>query len=309
MNKTAFVFPGQGSQVVGMLGDLSSEVSGLFAEASDVLGYDLWSLVSKGPEEQLNQTEFTQPALLTASIALYRLAMDRGIPTPNVVAGHSLGEYSALVAADVLTFAEAVSLVRQRGQFMQTAVPVGEGGMAAVLGLDGEKVAEICREVCGDSVVQAANYNAPGQVVIAGANAALERAIDACKAAGAKRAMKLAVSAPFHSELMKPAAEKMSRSLDQVTFNTPSIRIVQNIDAAFHSDPKLIKQNLVLQMYGAVRWTDSVNAMTADGVDLLVECGPGKVLTGLAKRIDKNLSSLNIGNQDSLQATSETIGK
>lgn len=309
MTKTAFVFPGQGSQAVGMLGDLSSEVSGTFAEASDVLGYDLWSLVSEGPEEQLNQTEFTQPALLTASVALYRLATERGIPTPNVVAGHSLGEYSALVAADVLTFADAVSLVRQRGRFMQTAVPVGEGGMAAVLGLDGEKVAEICREVSGDSVVQAANYNAPGQVVIAGANAALQRAIDACKAAGAKRAMALSVSAPFHSALMKPAAEKMSKSLDQVTFNTPSIRIVQNIDAAFHSNPRSIKQNLVLQMYGAVLWADSVNAMKADGVELMVECGPGKVLSGLAKRIDKSLPSLNIGNLDSLQATAETLGQ
>lgn len=311
MSKTAYVFPGQGSQSTGMLADVAGEVSGLFAEASNVLGYDLWQLVAEGPEEQLNQTEFTQPALLTASVAMFQLAMERGLAAPDVVAGHSLGEYSALVAAGVLGFSDAVALVQKRGQFMQTAVPVGEGGMAAVLGLDDQQVTEICLQVSGQGhgVVQAANFNAPGQVVIAGANAALEKAIEALKAAGAKRAMPLAVSAPFHSEMMKPAADAMSEALDAVTFNAPAVPVIQNIDAKPQDDPASIRENLVLQMYNAVLWTDTVTYMKTDGVEVLVECGPGKVLSGLAKRIDKSLTSHNINDLASLQSAVETLGQ
>ena len=305
MSKLAYVFPGQGSQQVGMLSESEAEVSDTFSEASSVLGYDLWELVSAGPEEKLNQTEFTQPALLTASIALYRLGREAGLQEPEVVAGHSLGEYSALVAAGVIEFADAVALVQKRGQFMQTAVPVGQGGMAAVLGLDDEKVREICESACGDELVHAVNFNAPGQVVIAGTNAALERAVEACKAAGARRAMPLSVSAPFHSALMKPAAEQMAMVLSEVTFNTPRIQIVQNIDAGIHSSPDAIRENLVSQMFGAVLWTQTIQKMSALGVTRIIECGPGKVLSGLNKRIDKGLESDNI---DSLQSIS-TIGK
>ena len=251
MTRLAYVFPGQGSQKVGMLSDAETEVSDLFSEASAVLGYDLWDLVSSGPEDQLNLTEFTQPALLTASVALFRLAADKGYKPANAVAGHSLGEYSALVAANVLDFADAVLLVQKRGQFMQSAVPQGEGGMAAVLGLDDEVVREVCLAASEDSLVQAVNFNSPGQVVIAGQVAGLERAIEACKEAGAKRAMLLSASAPFHSELMKPAAENMSLVLQEVTFNEPTVPVYQNVDARVHSDPDEIRENLVRQMYSA----------------------------------------------------------
>lgn len=307
MSRLAYVFPGQGSQEVGMLSSAGKEVADLFAEASSVLGYDLWDLVSNGPREKLNQTEFTQPALLTASVALYRMAEAAGCRTPDVVAGHSLGEYSALVVADALDFADAVSLVRKRGRFMQTAVPVGEGGMAAILGLDDEKIGEICESVSGDQIVQAANFNAPGQVVIAGETAALEKAIGACKKAGAKRAMPLAVSAPFHSELMQPAAENMSDVLEEVSFREPRIPVMQNVDAAVHSDPAEIRDNLVKQMCAAVLWTETVQNMASDGVTILVECGPGKVLSGLTRRIDKSLTSHNINSLETCESTREAL--
>lgn len=310
MTKLAYVFPGQGSQSVGMLADADQSVLDLFGEASSVLGYDLWQLVAEGPEEQLNQTEFTQPALLTASVAMYRQARKAGLPAPDVVAGHSLGEYAALVAADVISFADAVALVQQRGQFMQSAVPVGEGGMAAVLGLDDAVVRDICEQAsdaaAGD-IVEAANFNAPGQVVIAGSNAALERAIAGCKEKGAKRAMPLAVSAPFHSELMQPAAEKMSAVLAAVSFSAPSIDVIQNVDAGVHSNPDDIRNNLVTQMYSAVLWTDTVQAMSAMGVEQMIECGPGKVLTGLAKRIDKQIKGHNIDSIAASAAVSEVF--
>ena len=273
-----------------MLADAREACADLFAEASSVLGYDLWDLVENGPEDQLNHTEYTQPALLTASIALFRLAQARGLPSPDVVAGHSLGEYSALVAADVLQFSDAVMLVQKRGQFMQTAVPLGEGGMAAVLGLDDEQVREVCIAASQGMVVQAVNYNSPGQVVIAGNNAAIERAIEGCKEAGARRAIALSASAPFHSELMKPAAEELAGVLNEVNFAKPTTIVVQNIDAAVHDDPEEIRANLVKQMYGAVLWTDTVLMMKQIGVATLVECGPGKVLTGLSKRIDKSIT-------------------
>lgn len=307
MTKLAFVFPGQGSQEVGMLEDAREACADLFAEASSVLGYDLWDLVENGPEDQLNQTEYTQPALLTASIALFRLAQARGLPSPDVVAGHSLGEYSALVAADVLQFSDAVMLVQKRGQFMQTAVPLGEGGMAAVLGLDDEQVREVCNAAAQGEVVQAVNYNSPGQVVIAGNNAAIERAIEGCKEAGARRAIALSASAPFHSELMKPAAEELAGVLNEVNFAKPTTIVVQNIDAAVHDDPEQIRTNLVKQMYGAVLWTDTVLMMKQIGVATLVECGPGKVLTGLSKRIDKSITGHSINSAASMATVSEAL--
>ena len=290
-----------------MLEDAREACADLFAEASSVLGYDLWDLVENGPEDQLNQTEYTQPALLTASIALFRLAQARGLPSPDVVAGHSLGEYSALVAADVLQFSDAVMLVQKRGQFMQTAVPLGEGGMAAVLGLDDEQVREVCIAAAQGEVVQAVNYNSPGQVVIAGNNAAIDRAIEGCKEAGARRAIALSASAPFHSELMKPAAEELAGVLNEVNFAKPTTIVVQNIDAAVHDDPEQIRTNLVKQMYGAVLWTDTVLMMKQIGVATLVECGPGKVLTGLSKRIDKSITGHSINSAASTATVSEAL--
>lgn len=311
MTKLAYVFPGQGSQAVGMLADLADAhgvVADTFSEASEALGYDLWQLIQNGPEDQLNQTEFTQPALLSASVAVWRVCQDLGLPRPDMVAGHSLGEYSALVAAESLEFADAVKLVQQRGQFMQSAVPVGQGGMAAVLGLDDARVEEICQAASsGDELVQAANYNAPGQVVIAGSNQALEAAIEQLKAAGAKRAMPLSVSAPFHSALMKPAADKMAETLSQVTISAPTIKLIQNVDADFHDDPDAIRQNLVTQMSGAVLWTSTMLKMAEAGIETVVECGPGKVLSGLNKRIDKRLGSQSINSVDSLAKTQEAL--
>ena len=308
MNSLAFVFPGQGSQFVGMLGEDQPMVAGIFDEASSALGYDLWELVQEGPAEKLNQTEFTQPALLTASVALWRMTQDRGFELPGVVAGHSLGEYSALVAAGVISFPDAVSLVQKRGRLMQTAVPNGEGSMAAVIGLDGDVVSEMCERLSAGGVVEAANFNSPGQVVIAGENEALEAAIDACKEAGAKRVIPLDVSAPFHCSLMQPAAEKMQLALADVTFNSPRLKVIQNVDAVYCDDTELIRDNLVKQMYSAVRWTDTISKMNADGVEKVVECGPGKVLSGLTRRIDKSLASFNIDSLKSLQSVAEDFG-
>ena len=307
MGKIAFVFPGQGSQVVGMLQESEAAVRDTFSEASTALGYDLWDLCANGPEAQLNQTEFTQPALLTASIALYRQALAHGMAEPDVVAGHSLGEYSALVAAGTLAFADAVTLVQKRGQFMQTAVPVGEGGMAAVLGLTDDEVRQACAEAAADEVVQAANYNAPGQVVIAGSTDAVGRAVEACKSAGAKRAMPLAVSAPFHSALMQPAAENMSEVLETVSFSAPKMPVVQNVDASVHTDPDEIRGNLVAQMCGAVLWTDTVLALKGMDVEHMIECGPGKVLAGLAKRIDRSITTHNILSVEAIASVKEAI--
>ncbi len=301
MSNLAFVFPGQGSQEVGMLADNKSAVSATFNEASEALGYDLWSLVQRGPTERLNLTEFTQPALLTASIALWRLAEMMSVPAPAIVAGHSLGEYSALVAAGVLEFNDAVKLVSRRGQFMQSAVPEGLGGMAAILGLDDDKVVAICAESAGQGVVEAANFNSPGQVVIAGDNTALNTAVEACKAAGAKRVMPLSASAPFHCSLMKPAADQMRDVLADVAFKAPRMKIIQNVDASFHESPEDIRDNLVKQMCGAVRWTETVQLMAAQEADQLLECGPGKVLSGLNRRIDKSLKNFNIDSEEAIR--------
>lgn len=311
MTRTAFVFPGQGSQAVGMLADVAAEnqiVGETFREASDALGYDLWDLVQTGPEDKLAQTEFTQPALLTASIAMWRIARAADISGVDVVAGHSLGEYSALVAAGVLDFTDAVKLVRSRGQFMQTAVPLGQGGMAAVLGLSDDQVRNICNEASsGSEIVQAANFNAPGQVVIAGSKAALDTASEACKAAGAKRVMPLSASAPFHSALMQPAADRMGEALAAVQFNAPTMKVIQNVDADYHEAPDAIRENLVRQMCGAVLWTSTVERLAADGVMRLVECGPGKVLAGLNKRINKEVETLALGDVASMATTLEAL--
>lgn len=307
MTKIAYVFPGQGSQAVGMLKDVADRfdmVAETFSEASAVLGYDLWQLVQNDPEEKLNQTEFTQPALLCASTALWRLALAQGAKQPDVVAGHSLGEYSALVAAGVIEFTDAISLVQRRGQFMQTAVPVGEGGMAAVLGLDDARVQEVCEQVSTETaLVQPANFNTPGQVVIAGHTAALEKAIPALKQAGAKKAMSLPVSAPFHSTLMLPAANKMALELEKVVFKNPEIEIVQNVNADYVSEPDNIRSNLVAQMHKAVLWTDSIEKLVSNGVEIIVECGPGKVLSGMNRRISKSLGSLPMNSVESLEGT------
>lgn len=291
--KLAFVFPGQGSQKVGMLKEIASQfsvVTDTFTEASDALGYDLWDMVQNGEQEQLNLTERTQPILLTSSIALWRVWGECNGVQPAMVAGHSLGEFSALVCAQSIAFSDAVTLVRARGQFMQTAVPVGEGSMAAVLGLDDEVIIDICRKTGAEAV----NFNSPGQVVIAGKVAAVDQAIELLKEAGAKRAMNLPVSAPFHTSLMRPAAEKLAEKISELEIVAPAIPVVHNVHAQTESDPEKIKELLVQQLYSPVRWTSCVQTMVSAGIEKTLECGPGKVLSGLSKRIDRSLSGYGI---------------
>jgi [acyl-carrier-protein] S-malonyltransferase len=276
-----------------MLLDSESSVSATFNTASEVLGYDLWRLLQEGPESQLNQTEYTQPALLTASIALWQLWRDSG-GSADYLAGHSLGEYSALVASSVLSLQDAVQLVRLRGQLMQSAVPVGEGGMTVVMGLKDSEIQAICEQI-SDGTVEAANFNAPGQVVISGSNGAVAAAAEACQQAGARRTISLPVSAPFHCSLMAPAAEKLKQALTEVTFAKPEIPVIQNVTAQVCTDPDLIKQNLVEQMSSAVRWTECVEHMGQLGVTTMIECGPGKVLTGLNRRISRDIDTHNLG--------------
>ena len=286
----AFVFPGQGSQSIGMLAELASlydDVRQTFDSASRRLGYDLWALVQSGPEEQLNSTERTQPAMLAAGVATWRVWQGRGGRVPDVVAGHSLGEFTALAVAGVIDPDEAVDLVRFRGQCMQEAVPRGAGGMAAIIGLEDAAVEAACAEAAQGEVVEAVNFNAPSQVVIAGSAAAVQRAIVAAKARGAKRALPLPVSAPFHSSLMRPAAERMRGRLEALTLKRPTIRFISSVDARDYDDPGAIRDLLVRQLASPVRWTATVKALADGGVTRLVECGPGKVLTGLNRRIDK----------------------
>lgn len=306
-NTLAFIFPGQGSQKVGMLADLAAEnaiVEQTFEEASQALGYDMWDLVQNGEQEQLNLTEKTQPILLTSSVALWRVWESKSDVRPSLLAGHSLGEFSALVCAGSLAFADAVTLVRDRGQFMQTAVPVGEGAMAAVLGLGDDVIVEICRQVGAEAV----NFNSPGQVVIAGKVAAVDKAIVMLKEAGAKRAMPLPVSAPFHTSLMKPAGEKLAESIDALEFLAPSIPVVHNVHAQLESDPINIKQLMVQQIYSPVKWTGCMKTMLDAGITKTVECGPGKVLSGLCKRIDRSLTSYSVEDPASLErALSELV--
>ncbi len=299
MNQSlAFVFPGQGSQQMGMLSDLAEKyavIGSTFNQASEVLGYDLWALTQSGPDADLNSTDKTQPALLTAGVALWRLWQEQGGATPALLAGHSLGEYTALVCAGVLPFEAAVNLVKLRGEFMQQAVPAGEGGMAAILGLDDEVVVKLCGEAAQGEVVSAVNYNSPGQIVIAGQASAVERAIVLCKSAGAKRALPLPVSVPSHCALMKPAAERLSAELDAVTLGEAQIPVVQNVAAEVAANSEAIKQNLLMQLYSPVLWAPTVKVMAEQGISRMIECGPGKVLSGLNKRIERSLELGAIG--------------
>ncbi|MCV6591225.1 MAG: ACP S-malonyltransferase [Marinobacterium sp.] len=289
----AFVFPGQGSQQIGMLAELAQAhdiIEETFAEASLVLGYDLWALVQSGPAEDLNSTERTQPALLTAGVALWRLWLQQGGETPAVMAGHSLGEYTALVCAGAIRFEDAVKLVELRGQYMQQAVPAGTGAMAAILGLSDDAVKDACDSVAQDDVVAPVNYNCPGQVVIAGEKGAVERGIEACKASGAKRAVSLPVSVPSHCALMKPAAEQLAVALAGIDVSQPLIPVVQNVCAAVPETVDELKENLLSQLYSPVRWTAGIQVMIGLGVEAAIECGPGKVLSGLNKKIHKPLA-------------------
>lgn len=307
MSKVAFIFPGQGSQALGMLSDVAASsplVELTFAEASEGLGYNLWDLV-QNDEEKLNQTQYTQPALLTASIALWRLWLERGGEKPSFLAGHSLGEYSALVAAGVLSLKDAAVLVQARGEFMQAAVPAGTGKMAAIIGLDDDKVRQACSDSAGDEVVEAVNYNSPGQVVIAGSATAVERAMEACKEAGAKRALPLPVSVPSHCALMKPAAEKLAEKLASINFNSPEIPVINNVDVSAEATAEAIKDALIRQLYNPVRWTETVQHLKDEGVETLYECGPGNVLCGLAKRIDRSLAGKPLATLDKFEAALE----
>ena len=295
MNKNlAFVFPGQGSQKIGMLASLASintVVLDTFLEASEALGYDLWELVQSGEQEAINLTERTQPILLASSVAIWRLWQERSGPSPSLLAGHSLGEWSALVCSGVLGFTNALKIVRARGAYMQEAVPLGVGAMAAILGLDDQAVLDACDTARQGEVVDAVNFNAPGQIVIAGSALAVERAIELCKASGAKRALPLPVSAPFHTSLMHPAAENLAGLVNSTVFSTPQIPVIHNVHAQTESNPDAIKTLMLEQIYKPVMWVDCVKALKAQGVEILVECGPGRVLNGLSKRIDRELTS------------------
>lgn len=306
MTKKAFVFPGQGSQSVGMLADLYEAypiVQETFSEASEALGYDLWTVVESNADGRLNKTEVTQPAILTASVAIFRvLSLDPAYQQPEIMAGHSLGEYSALVCAGALNFVDAVKLVALRGQAMQAAVPEGTGAMAAVIGLDDAAIALACEQSAGDEVVAPVNYNSPGQVVIAGNKTAVERASEACKAAGAKRVLPLPVSVPSHCALMQPAAEALAEALQSIDIRVPTIPVVHNVSVTVASSAENIREALVAQLYSPVRWTETVQHMAAIGVTELFEVGPGKVLTGLTKRIDKAVTGQSLSDLASVQA-------
>lgn len=300
----AIVFPGQGSQAVGMLADLHENydvVKQTFAQASDALGYDLWALVSEDADGKLNQTEYTQPALLTASVAVWRAYEAKGGEKPEYLAGHSLGEYSALVCAGVISLEKAVKLVEMRGQFMQQAVPAGTGAMAAIIGLDDDVIAKACEQAADGQVVSPVNFNSPGQIVIAGNKEAVERAMELCKEAGAKRALPLPVSVPSHCALMKGAADKLAQELNSIEFNTPAIKVVNNVDVQAEQEPEAIKQALVRQLYSPVRWTETIQHFASLGVTEAYEFGPGKVLSGLVKRIDRSVSCVSVGDSASLE--------
>lgn len=305
--KLAMVFPGQGSQCVGMLKEYGGlpGIDAVRQEAEKVLGREFTDLLDEGPAEKLNQTVNTQPAMVTGGYSAYRAWRALGGPPPEVVAGHSLGEYTALIAAGALTFPDCLPLVRFRAQAMQEAVPEGQGAMAAILNLDDDKVREACAAAGG--AVQAVNFNAPGQVVIAGEKSAVERAIEACKARGAKRALPLPVSAPFHSSLMRPAGEKLKPFLENVSFSVPGISLINNVDVKIEEDPARIKDALVRQAYSPVRWVETIRRMIESGVTHVVECGPGKVLAGLTKRIDARVSSLSLSDRASLEQALQAI--
>lgn len=309
----AFVFPGQGSQSVGMLDQLATafpQVETTFEEASEALGYDLWKRVVSGPEEALNQTACTQPAMLAAGIAVWRVWQSLTNIQPSYLAGHSLGEYSALVAAEAIRFTDAIKLVEQRGQFMQQAVPEGKGAMAAILGLDDDAVKALCAEAAAKfDVVEAVNFNSPGQVVIAGDVAGVTEATEIAKAQGAKRALLLPVSVPSHCALMKPAAQQLAAALEDITINQPVIPVIHNTNVASAEDAATIKQLLADQLHSPVRWVETVQWLAQQGVDKIVECGPGKVLAGLTKRIDKTVAGYPVFDQLSLEKAVQALGE
>jgi [acyl-carrier-protein] S-malonyltransferase len=307
--KLGFVFPGQGSQQVGMMDGFAADevVRATFAEASAALGDDLWTLVAQGPADALNLTRNTQPVMLTAAVATWRAWRAAGGPEPSIVAGHSLGEYSALVAAGALQLRDAVPLVRFRADAMQEAVPAGVGAMAAIIGADDAAVGEACREAAQGEIVEPVNFNAPGQLVIAGHKTAVERAIVAAKARGAKRAMMLPVSAPFHSALLKPAAERLAERLARVAIAAPTIPVLHNVDVAGHRVPEEIRMALAAQAASPVRWTDTIRAFAARGVTHIVECGPGNVLTGLTRRIDDSVTAMPLNDRAALDAALAAI--
>jgi len=306
--KYAMLFPGQGSQAVGMLsGHDAAEIASTFAEASQVLGWDVQGLITQGPAEELNRTERTQPALLAASIAVWRVWQKQGLPQPAALAGHSLGEYSALVAAGSLDFADALKIVELRGQLMQAAVPQGTGGMVAVIGLDDDKVEEVCKSYPGSEVLEPVNYNAPGQVVVAGQTAALEWLAANGKSLGARMVMKLPVSVPSHCSLMKDAAEKLAERLAQARIHQPAIPVLHNLDAEARTDADAIRQALKEQLYRPVRWTRTIQNLQAQGISQFFECGPGKVLCGLGKRISADTKSGALEDGASLAAAVEVV--
>lgn len=302
--KLAFVFPGQGSQSVGMLVELATQfqlVEKTYAEASQVLDYDLWQLVKNGPEESLNQTEKTQPALLAASVAIWRIWQEKPGPVPAMMAGHSLGEYSALVCADAIDFKDAIKLVANRGRFMQEAVPQGVGAMAAIVGLDDKIVADLCQQAAQGEIVAPANFNAIGQVVVAGQTEAVKRVVELAKNAGAKLAKLLPVSVPSHCELMRPAAKRLAESLEKIDIRSPKIPVIHNVDICSYSAPEKIREALIKQLDYPVRWVETIQLFAKDGIKLAIECGPGKVLAGLNKRITNDLETISINSPESLQ--------
>ncbi len=309
MSSLAFVFPGQGSQSVGMMAGFGDNaiIKSTFVEASDLLHIDLWKMATAGPVEDMAQTVNTQPLMLTAGIATWRAWCEQGGAQPNYFAGHSLGEYTALVAAQVIDFADAIPLVRFRAEAMQQAVPVGQGGIAAILGLDDDAVKSACAEAAQGEIVEIANFNTPGQLVISGSLTAVERAIEIVKAKGAKRAMMLPMSVPAHSSLMRPAADRLKERLAALTFKTPIAPVVQNFDVASFRDPAAIKDALIRQLSGPVRWIETIKYFADAGVKHVVECGPGRVLVGLNKRIDDRIQAASIHDQAALDAAKISI--
>ena len=309
-NKLAFVFPGQGSQSVGMLADLAAsepEVTNTFNRASEVLGFDLWDMVCTGPAEELNKTHNTQPAMLAAGFAVWQVWCKQSEMRPGWIAGHSLGEYTALVCSDALTFEDAIRLVENRGHYMQESVPAGTGAMAAILGLEDSQVIHVCTEVSENEVVAAVNFNAPGQVVIAGNLAAVERAMIAAKDAGAKRAVKLPVSVPSHCALMITAAEKLDILMQEIHFQIPEVKLIHNVDVKSHNEPEVIRRILKEQLYKPVRWVDTIKFLREQGVTDFVECGPGKVLMGLNKRITKPARHFPMYDPDSVSTVNKSL--
>lgn len=304
MKKLAFVFPGQGSQSLGMLQELAQVfpmVEQTFAEASAILGYDLWQITKSGPEEKLNQTDITQPALLTASAAIYQLWLEQNGPVPVMMAGHSLGEYSALVCAGIIEFAAGVDLVAKRGRYMIEAMQQQEGSMAAIVGLEDEQVAAICVEAAQGEVLAPANYNSIGQIVIAGHKTAIKRAIELATTAGARLAVEIAVSVPCHCSLMQPAANQLAKALEATIIQEAKMPIIHNVDVTSYQHPQVIRDALIRQLYSPVRWVETIQLMAKQGITHIIECGPGKVLTGLIKRIDRNITTIAVNDSESLQ--------